>query len=264
MHSNPAKKPGKPPKGGRSITAGRIARWLVILLVAPVAGFVAWLWLTMPDVKAMKKQFPEKTSLMAHREAEYARKNERVKPSYRPIPLRLISPHLRHAVVASEDANFYGHKGFDFDGIQEALEKNMEKGKPVRGGSTITQQLAKNLYLTPKKSYVRKIREAAITKRIEETLSKDRILELYLNVAEWGRGIYGCEAASRRWFSKSCAELSPREAALLAAALPAPRKFNPEKKNSRAYKRQQKILYWMCLANKLPEKECTGVAPPGD
>ena len=264
MSADAAKKPGKPakPRGGKKFTAGRVMRWIVILALAPLSGFVVWLWMTLPDVRSLKSGFPEKTSLMEYRDAEYARKNEKVRPSYRPIPLRLVSPHLRHAVIASEDSNFYGHHGFDFDGIQEALEKNLEKGRPVRGGSTITQQLAKNLYLTPKKSYVRKIREAAITRRLEERLPKDRILELYLNVAEWGRGIYGCEAASRHWFSKSCLELSPREAALLAAMLPAPRKFNPDKKTSRAFKRQQKILYWMCLGNKLPESDCAGVQPP--
>ncbi|MFA6033538.1 MAG: biosynthetic peptidoglycan transglycosylase, partial [Myxococcota bacterium] len=112
---------------------------------------------------------------------------------------------------------------------------------------TITQQLAKNLYLTPKKSIIRKVREFAITNRLEKKLDKDRILELYLNVAEWGKGIYGCEAASRHWFSKSCADLSPREAALLAGALPAPLRFNPAKKDSRAHRRAQKIIRWLCM-----------------
>ncbi|MBI5529439.1 MAG: monofunctional biosynthetic peptidoglycan transglycosylase [Deltaproteobacteria bacterium] len=240
-------------------TLGRLARWALIALLLPPTAFVGWLWLSMPDVTEYASKFPERTSLMRHREAEYARKKEKVKTSYRPVRLRAISPNLRAAVIASEDANFYGHRGFDFEGISEALEKDVDAGKPLRGGSTITQQLAKNLYLTPKKSIIRKVREAAIAKRLEEKLSKDRILELYLNVAEWGRGIYGCEAASRHWFSKTCVDLSPREAALLAAALPAPRKFNPQKKNSRAWRRHEKIIGWLCLGRKIPESECGGM-----
>jgi monofunctional biosynthetic peptidoglycan transglycosylase len=239
------------------LTPGRIATWALIALLLVPAGSVAWLWVSLPDVTEYASKFPEKTSLMRHREAQYAAKKEKVKTSYRPVRLKAISPYLRAAVIASEDANFFGHNGFDFEGIREAMEKNAEGGGPVRGGSTITQQLAKNLYLTPKKSIVRKIREAAIAKRLEEKLSKDRILELYLNVAEWGRGIYGCEAASRHWFSKSCLDLEPREAALLAAALPSPRKFNPEKRNTRAWRRHEKIMGWLCLGKKVPESECS-------
>jgi monofunctional biosynthetic peptidoglycan transglycosylase len=240
------------------MTAGRVARLLAIALLLPITGFISWLWLSMPDVKEFAREFPDKTSFMTYRDLQYEGKGEKVKDDYRPIPLRQISSYLKSSVIASEDASFYSHNGFDYDEIQEAIEENIEKGEYSRGASTISQQLAKNLYLTPEKSIVRKVREMAITKRLEEGLSKDRILELYLNVAEWGRGIYGCEAASHRYFSKGCSDLSPREAALLAAALPSPRKFNPASKESRAYRRQQKIIHWLCLGKKIPENECLG------
>ena len=236
----------------------RAVCWLVILILAPLDALIIWLWLTMPDVTGFAREFPEKTSLMKYRDEEYLEKGEKVRDDYRPVPLKRVSPYLRAAVVASEDATFYRHHGFDFEGIQDAMEENLEKGGYSRGGSTISQQLAKNLFLSPKKSLFRKIREFVITKRIEGKLSKNRILELYVNIAEWGKGTYGCEAASNRYFSKSCADLSPREAALLAAALPSPRKFNPQNKNSRAYRRQEKIISWLCAGNKIPESECEG------
>ncbi|HAK89281.1 MAG TPA: monofunctional biosynthetic peptidoglycan transglycosylase [Nitrospiraceae bacterium] len=131
------------------------------------------------------------------------------------------------AVLIAEDDKFYRHEGFDFEAIQKALEKDIKKKKFKFGGSTISQQLAKNLYLTPSKNPVRKIKEAVLTWRIESTLSKRRILELYLNVAEWGEGIFGIEAAARHYYGKSASALAPEEAARLASVLPNPRKYNP-------------------------------------
>ena len=136
-----------------------------------------------------------------------------------------ISPHLKRAVVAAEDAKFLDHEGFDWEAIQEAMRKNEKRGKVVAGASTISQQLAKNLFLSGSRSWLRKAEEAAITWMMERTLSKRRILELYLNFAEWGEGIFGAEAAARHHFGVSAAVLGPAEAAWLAAILPSPRRY---------------------------------------
>ena len=136
-----------------------------------------------------------------------------------------ISPHLKRAVVAAEDAKFLDHDGFDWEAIQKAIEKNEKRGKVVAGASTISQQLAKNLFLTGSRSWARKAEEAVITWMLERTLSKRRILELYLNVAEWGEGIFGAEAAARHHFGAPAAALTPEQAAWLAAILPSPRRY---------------------------------------
>ena len=136
-----------------------------------------------------------------------------------------ISPHLKRAVVAAEDAKFLDHEGFDWEGIQRALEKNQARGKAVAGGSTISQQLAKNLFLSGSRSWLRKGEEAIITWMMERTLSKRRILELYLNVAEWGDGVFGAEAAARHHFGVPAASLGPEQSAWLAAILPSPRRY---------------------------------------
>ena len=138
-------------------------------------------------------------------------------------PVDRISPYLQEAVILSEDAKFWRHEGVDWDAVEKAAEKNWKKGKVAVGGSTITQQLAKNLYLSPSKNPLRKLRELLIARRLEAQLSKERLLELYLNVAEWGDGVFGAEAAARRWFGVSAADLSPVQAARLAVALPSPR-----------------------------------------
>ena len=136
-----------------------------------------------------------------------------------------ISVHLKRAVIAAEDDKFIDHEGFDWDGIQKAIEKNQKKGKAVAGGSTISQQLAKNLFLSPSRSYLRKAEEAVITVMIENLWDKRRILEVYLNVVEWGDGVFGCEAAAQRYYRVSAAQLAPAQAARLAVMLPNPRKY---------------------------------------
>ncbi|MEW5789536.1 MAG: monofunctional biosynthetic peptidoglycan transglycosylase [Pseudomonadota bacterium] len=136
-----------------------------------------------------------------------------------------ISIHLKRAVVAAEDSRFLEHEGFDWEGIEKAVEKNLKKGRIVAGGSTISQQLAKNLFLSPSRNPLRKVQEAVITVMIENLWTKRRILEVYLNVIEWGNGIYGAEAASRRYFKGSAAGLGPDQAALLAAMIPNPRYY---------------------------------------
>ena len=183
--------------------------------------------LLMPDLSKLKKENPKKTALMEYREkaSKEKRRAYRVYQSW--VPFSKISPYLVKAVLIAEDDKFWKHEGFDYEAIQKAIEKDLKARKFKAGGSTITQQLARNLYLSPEKSLVRKISEAVITWRMEKVLSKRRILELYLNVAEWGEGIFGVEAASRHYFGKPSFELAPEEAARLASVLPNPRKYNP-------------------------------------
>ncbi len=163
------------------------------------------------------------TSFMVYRMDDVRARFPKAKLQYRWVPYDRISGNLKRAMVAAEDAKFADHEGFDWEGIQHALEKNQKKGRVVAGGSTITQQLAKNLFLTPSRSYWRKAEEAVITVMLETLLPKRRILELYLNVVEWGTGVFGAEAAARRYFGVSAAQLSAEQAARLAAMAPNPR-----------------------------------------
>jgi len=183
--------------------------------------------LFMPDFSKLKKENPKKTALMEYREKASKEKRRAYKVYQSWVPFSKISPYLVKAVLIAEDDKFWRHEGFDYEAIQKAIEKDLKARKFKAGGSTITQQLARNLYLSPEKSLVRKISEAVITWRMEKVLSKRRILELYLNVAEWGEGIFGVEAASRHYFGKPSFELAPEEAARLASVLPNPRKYNP-------------------------------------
>jgi monofunctional biosynthetic peptidoglycan transglycosylase len=142
------------------------------------------------------------------------------------VPYERISPHLKRAVVAAEDARFLDHEGFDWEAIQKAMAKNERRGKVVAGASTISQQLSKNLFLSGSRSWIRKGQEAAITWMLERTMSKRRILELYLNLAEWGEGVFGAEAAARYHFGAAAAALTPEQSAYLAAILPSPRRYD--------------------------------------
>jgi monofunctional biosynthetic peptidoglycan transglycosylase len=163
------------------------------------------------------------TSFMAYRMDELRAKSPKAALQYHWVPYERISNNLKKAMVAAEDAKFSDHEGFDWDGIQLAIEKNQRKGRVVAGGSTITQQLAKNLFLSPSRSYWRKAEEAVITVMLEALMPKRRILEIYLNVIEWGNGVFGAEAAARRYFGVSAAQLSPEQAARLAGMAPNPR-----------------------------------------
>lgn len=218
----------------------RVKALLIIGLCLPV-GTVLFIWLlVMPDVSALRTTNPTTTALMEARRAQaQGRKIER---QWVWVPLSRISPHLRQAVVVAEDASFFTHEGFDWEGIKDAARYNLEAGKLKRGGSTITQQLAKNLYLSSERSLLRKAREALITRSLEHHLTKERIFELYLNVAEWGQGVYGAEAAARHHFKKSSRDLSAGEAAWLAAILPSPRRYDPLRKTTALTRRHDRIL----------------------
>ena len=200
-------------------------RWTRRALLALVLVFVAWhVWL-LGQVLWWKWVPPSETSFMSLRLDELNEKKPDAELRYRWVPYEQISLHLKRAVVAAEDDKFVDHEGFDWDGIQKAIEKNQKKGKAVAGGSTISQQLAKNLFLSPSRSYFRKAEEAIITVMIEALWDKRRILEVYLNVVEWGNGIFGCEAAAQRYYRLPAAQLGPAQAARLAVMLPNPRKY---------------------------------------
>ena len=222
--------------------AKKIARYLLLL---PTLGFLyfAYIYLTLPDVRGLAKENPKTTAFMEIRKAE-ARRDGREKFAIRQqwIPYRQVSPNLRRAVIVTEDAAFFDHDGIDLNEIKASLEKNWEEGQFLRGGSTITQQLAKNLYLSPSRNPIRKITELLIARRLEAALTKQRIFELYLNEIEWGDGIFGCEVASRTYFGKSCANLDVPEAALLAGAIINPRVHSPAHPTKRLLRRQQIIL----------------------
>ena len=169
---------------------------------------------------------PSTTAFMQTRLAELRDKDPKAKLRHTWVDYGRIPAHLKRAVVAAEDAKFVDHDGFDWDGIQKALEKNEKKGRVVAGGSTISQQLAKNLFLSGSRSWVRKGEEAVITWMLETTMSKRRILEIYLNVAEWGNGVFGAEAAARHYFGIPAGALNAEQSAWLAAILPAPRRYD--------------------------------------
>ena len=200
-----------------------LARWVGWTALLLVAGFVlAHVWFAV-HILWWRDHPVGETSFMTSRMGELRAKNPKAQLKYTWAPYERISGNLKRAMVAAEDAKFIDHEGFDWDGIQLALEKNQKKGHVVAGGSTITQQLAKNLFLSPTRSYWRKGEEAVITVMLETMLPKRRILEIYLNVIEWGSGVFGAEAASRQYFGESAAQLTGEQAARLAAMAPNPR-----------------------------------------
>lgn len=209
----------------------------LFILLGVIFLSVAYLF-TIPDTKWLRYKNPDITSLMKYR-IKMHKGNYKIKKKWR--NLSEISPYLIKAVLIAEDDRFYMHEGFDIEGIKEAIKKDIKRGKLVAGGSTISQQLAKNLFLTPEKTFARKLKEALITWRLEKNLSKRRILELYLNVVEWGPGIFGAEAAANHYFGKSASDLTPEEAARLASVLPAPLRFNPIS-NSRFVETRSSII----------------------
>ena len=175
---------------------------------------------------------PSSTAFMDERLAILQQENPKAQLKHKWVEYKLISTNLKRAVIAAEDAKFKDHQGFDWDGIQKAYEKNIKKGRIVAGGSTISQQLAKNLFLSTKRTPWRKVQEGIITVMLEKMMSKRRIFEIYLNVIEWGNGVYGAEAAARRYFGVSARQLSPHQAARLAAMIPNPR-FYDKRGNTR-------------------------------
>lgn len=205
----------------------RKVRTFCMFIVFLLTLLSAVYFLFMPNISQLQKNNPPKTAFMEYREQEWRKRGKKIKVFQVWIPLSRISPFLVKAVLIGEDDKFWDHEGFDYDSLMKAIEKDLEAGRFKFGGSTISQQLVKNLYFSPSKTFWRKIPEAILTWKMERVLSKRRILELYLNVVEWGEGIFGAEAAARYYFHESASDLTPLEAAKLAAVLPNPRKYAP-------------------------------------
>jgi monofunctional biosynthetic peptidoglycan transglycosylase len=219
----------------------RIGRAILAGLAASFA-MLAYTWLTLPDVRELRREPPGSTAFMRIRAAEAEAAGRPVRQVQRWVPYSRISPMLAKAVRVSEDAAFWDHDGIDLGEIKASIQDNWTKGKALRGASTITQQLAKNLYLSPSRNPYRKVAELFITRRLEAELSKTRIFELYLNVIEWGDGIWGAEAAAQTYFGVSASDLSTEQAALLAAAIVNPRVFSPARPTPALLRRQHRIL----------------------
>jgi monofunctional biosynthetic peptidoglycan transglycosylase len=232
-----------------------VFRRLFLLIVIGLVLFVGYEWITFPDVAALATQPPTTTAFMEQRKAELRAAGKSDAIDYRWVPYARISPYLRRGVLVAEDDTFYEHGGVDVDALQEAIRKDWARKKMTHGGSTITQQLAKNLYLSPSRNPLRKVKEYFIARSLESHLSKKRILELYLNVVEMGERVYGAEAASEAYFHVSASALSPSQAALLAGCLPNPRIMSPASPNKRLRFRQRMVLSRMKRWGYLFEKE---------
>ena len=203
---------------------------------------VAYAYLSLPDVRQLRAQNPSTTAFMDLRERESHANGKPAVRDHRWVPYARISANLKRAVIVTEDSAFWQHEGVDYEQLRESMEVNWERGEFARGASTITQQLAKNLYLSPSKNPIRKVKELLITRRLEVELPKQRILEIYLNVIEWGDGVWGAEAAARKYFRKSAAELTPSESALLAGAIANPHIMDPGHPTARLRTRQTMIM----------------------
>jgi monofunctional biosynthetic peptidoglycan transglycosylase len=229
---------------------------------AAAAGFacLAYAYLTLPDVRPLATVNPATTAFMDLRAREARASGKEPHRVQRWVGYNRISPHLTRAVLVAEDDAFWRHEGVDFEQLQESIEVDWARGRLVRGASTITQQLAKNLYLSPSRNPLRKFRELIIARRLEAELKKARILELYLNVIEWGDGIYGVEAAARAYFSAPASGLGPAQSALLAGAIVNPRLLNPARPTQRLLGRQRLILRRMGAV--LPPPQDPSIDPP--
>ncbi|MBE2260822.1 MAG: monofunctional biosynthetic peptidoglycan transglycosylase [Rhodobacteraceae bacterium] len=219
----------------------RLGTWLKTLLVGLVALLLLYqLWL-FAWVLWWNRVNPEQTRFMSIRLAELRVKDPQAQLRQRWVAYPEISANLKRAIIASEDAKFVDHEGFDWQGIQNAIEKNQQRGRIVAGGSTISQQLAKNLFLTPTRTPWRKAEEALITLMLEAVWSKQRIFEVYLNVIEWGNGVFGAEAAARHYYGIAAAQLSAEQAARLAGMVPSPR-FYDRNRNAPGLARKTAII----------------------
>ncbi len=214
------------------------------LAALAAAGFavLAYTYLTLPDVRGLVTINPKTTAWMQMRAQEAAADGRPLRRVHRWVAYTRISPNLKRAVLAAEDDAFFEHEGVDLEQLKTAIEQDLQNGRAIRGASTITQQLAKNLYLSPSRDPLRKFRELIIARRLEAALSKARIFEIYLNVIEWGDGIWGAEAASRTYFGTSAASLSREQAALLAGSIINPRVYSPARPPARLIRRQRIIL----------------------
>lgn len=225
-----------------------------IVIALSAAAYVAYVMVTLPDVAKLKNTNPTVTALMEQRAAA---KKTKARPLRGWTSYNRISPHLRNAVLVAEDGAFFQHSGYDLNELKESIRRNWREMRFARGASTITQQLAKNLYLSTSKNPLRKIREFFIARKMEEELSKQRIFEIYLNVIEWSDGVYGIGAASQTYFGKSPGELRPEEAAVLAAMIPSPRSYSASRGMTKYLEtRKKELLRRLVRYRYLSEDEC--------
>ena len=237
----------------------------VLVAGAGLAVLVSAISASLPGVSSLARRAPLRTALMRQRIAEAQKAGRSPRVDQRWIPYERISPLLRRAVLIAEDDAFFSHDGLDWNEIGASMRRNVEARRIVRGGSTITQQLARNLYLGNQRTLTRKLREVLLAGRLERTLSKRRILELYLNLIEWGDGIYGIEAAAQRHFGVSAQALDARQSALLAAVIINPRRYDPARPAGRAERRARMILTRMRKRGLLSESQylaAIGRPPP--
>jgi monofunctional glycosyltransferase len=240
-------------------------RLLLLLAAAPLLA-AGWVIAGLParyEVRALARSNPGRTSVMRQREEEARQAKRMPRTAQVWVPLSRVSRHLVHAVLAAEDQKFFGHEGVDWEAIEKAVEEDRRGLRFGRGGSTITQQLAKNLFFTTDRSFVRKAREVIVARWLEEDLGKRRILELYLNVIEWGDGLYGAQAAAQRYYGKPASALDAAEAAGLAAMIPNPRRINPRVNAARHARAQRRVLWLMRGAGYLGrDASGLGAEPP--
>jgi len=225
---------------------------LAALFILAVTGYIVWTAFSLPDVSTLIRTNPKTTALMEQRAAE---NKTTLQPLNGWTPYNRISVYLRNAVVVSEDSAFFQHEGFDWTQIKESVRRDWKDKRFSRGASTITQQLAKNLFLSTSRNPLRKIQEFFIAQRLERELTKTRIFEIYLNVIEWGDSTYGIHAASNRYFGKAPGELLPEEAAVLAAMIPNPRRYTPARNHAFLEKRKNEILDRMVQWNYLSRSD---------
>lgn len=226
-------------------TLRRLLLWLILVPVALIVLVQLYFFL---QIGWWVHHDPESTSFMRHQLSVMQEKNPNAKLKQKWVPYNRISKNLKRAIIASEDANFSDHEGIDWSALEKAYEKNLKKGRVVAGGSTITQQLAKNLFLSGDRSYLRKGQEVVITYMLEFWMDKERIYEIYLNVVEWGVGVYGAEAASRHYYGVSAAQLDAVQAARLAVMLPNPRYYDTHRGSAYLARRTDLILRRMSSA----------------
>lgn len=220
----------------------RALKWTALVLVLGLIGLQLWYlgW-----VLAYRWIDPGDTAFMRRELAVLRESNPKAQLKHQWVPYDRISSHLKRAVIAAEDARFNEHEGVDWDALGKAYETNLKRGKPAKGGSTITQQLAKNLFLSPDKSYLRKVQELLITYMIEALWDKRRILEVYLNSVEWGNGVFGAEAAARYYFGVPASALNREQAARLAAMLPRPKFYDRNRGSAFLAQRTQAVLRYI-------------------
>jgi monofunctional biosynthetic peptidoglycan transglycosylase len=237
-------------------------RGALAALAALGFGLTCYVYLTLPDVRPLARSNPTSTAFMQLREREAALQGRKIRRVHQWVPYSRISPNLRRAVLVAEDSAFWDHEGIDVAEIRKSIEDSVARRRAPRGASTITQQLAKNLYLSPSYDPLRKLRELIIARRLEVALSKARIFEIYLNVIEWGDGVWGAEAASRIYFGIPASALSPSQAALLAGAIINPRVLSPARPQRRLMRRQRIILSRMGAGDSFAAAPVEGIEPP--